>query len=197
MKSKILVVLVAFMLASVASAGVITAFPDVIDFEVGVPDLAPVPQGYADMGWSGDFYGMNADAYGTPSGYTTMGTYVAFNAFAATPIDFWSQNGDEFDVISLDFIAAWWTSLTYTVNGYRDGGLEYSKDLTVDCYNVTTFDLNFTDVDRLEFVYKSGSGVSGWDGGDGQHFVLDNIVLVPAPGALGLLGLGLLGRRRR
>ena len=195
MKTKLLAVLVAVMLVSVASAGVITAFPDVLDFE-GLPE-GFIGGGYGDMTWDGNLYALNGDAYGTDSGYKVMGSMVAINGFEATPTYFQSMDGTEFDVLSLDFIAAWYTELTYTVNGYRDGGLEYSKDLTVDCFNVTTFDLNFSQVDKLEFVFKSSNYIVGWDGGSGAHFSLDNIVLVPAPAAFGLLGLGLLGRRRR
>jgi hypothetical protein len=195
MKSKLLVVLVAVMFASVASAGVITAFPDVIDFETLNDGF--IPQGHADMNWAPDFYTLDGTNYGTPSGYTVMGTQLALNGFEASPVYFQSQDGSEFNVISLDFIAAWYTELTYTVNGYRDGSKEYTKDLTVDCFNVTTFDLNFNNIDKFEFVFKSSNFVVGWDGGSGTHFALDNIVLIPAPATLGLLGLGLLGRRRR
>jgi hypothetical protein len=195
MKSNLLAVFATIGIASVASAGVVSAFPDEIDFE-GLADQTQIPDGYADMNWSTDFYVLDADAYGTDSGYKVMGSTVALNWFEASPVSFQSQDGSEFNLVSLDFIAAWYTELTYTVNGYRDGGLEYSKDITVDCFNVSTFDLNYSQVDEVEFVFKSSNFVVGWDGGSGTHFALDNIV-IPAPATIGLLGLGLIGRRRR
>jgi hypothetical protein len=181
---------VAAVLAAVAVSYAASAI-EVLDFEGQSGYLQGT--GYGGMGWNANAYAYS----GTSGGYGVIGTQVLINAFEATYIDFWTL-GDNFDVYELDMIAAWYTEVTYRLDGWRDGGVVHSYDAVLDCFNVRTMTINFTNIDAFSFTFVSSNYVEGYPGqGSGAHFAADNIKLVPAPAALSLLGLGVLGLRRR
>ncbi|MCK4873563.1 MAG: hypothetical protein KAS72_12630 [Phycisphaerales bacterium] len=170
-----------------------------IDFE-GLGDGVNVPAGYAGMNWDGGaspIMSLNGPAAG--GGYGVMGTMLAFNPWEATPTGFYDPEGDDFQLVSFDFIAAWYTSLTYDFEGYNNGA-STGQVLTanVGCFAVTNFVTGWTlPIDEVKITFVGSDYVEGYPGiGSGLHYGLDNIV-IPAPASLSLLALGALVRRRR
>lgn len=155
-------------------AGVATAD---IDFE-GTPGGA-IPAGYAGMNWSGDFYSLDGTNYSTDSGYKVLGTMVGFNAFAASPISFRSQDGSEFDITALDAAAAWRNWLDIRFDGRKDGSTTQTMTVRITADVRNTVNLNFSDIDELVMTTVGDSGTNYWTGGDGTHCAYDNFVMGP------------------
>lgn len=184
-------------MAAIAIAAVVcgTAVAD-IDFE-GLPSGSPVYNGYQGFNWNSSFYALDGTNYGTPSGYKVLGTMVGYNAWEASPINFWLDDGT-FDVFSVDMCTAWYTWTDYRLEGLLDGTVVYSNVFRVTSDVPNYLSLDYTGIDEFKITTVDSSYIQYWDGGSGTHFAIDNIVTVPAPGALALLGLaGLAGRRRR
>lgn len=109
-------------------------------------------------------------------------------------LDVTSATSTPFSIQSLDFQSFGWSSGYTTVTGFLVGGGSVSTQIFfTPLWDTFSFDGSWTNLSRLQF---RGAGFY-------QH-AYDNFVLnetaVPAPGALGLLGFGVLSlllRRRK
>jgi len=189
-----------FTITSTTSASVLT-FDDVITGNQGY-----IPDGYAGFDWM-QMGVMNPDVYGEPytlSGYNNgrvSGDYVAFNANGYTGF-MSSISGDPFDFNGAYFTAVWNNGLNIKVIGYTGsspgyfltGTPIYEQIITVDTFDATWFQFNFTGIDALSFESYGGTN-AGYTGGSGVHFAMEEFTYnaVPIPAAVWLFGSGLIG----
>jgi hypothetical protein len=99
---------------------------------------------------------------------------------------------------SMDFAAAWNTNLSVEITGLLAGNVLYTYSTTIATPGqMTSLALNFNGIDTL-FIRSSG-GTTAYTVGGGAHLIIDNLAYsIPAPGALALLGVaGVIRRRRR
>jgi len=174
------------------SAFVVPAGATLITFD----DLTGVPLNYSGFTWYnfGYYYGAAAP---TGSGY--------YNGMVSSPIVVYNGNGYDayisddttFTFNSAYFSAAWNTGLNIDIAGLLNDELVYFQTIVVNPTGATLFTFNWTGIDELYF--QSYGGTDTVEGGFGTHFVMDNLTVneststVPLPGAVWLLGSGLLG----
>ena len=191
---KLYVFLLMFLTSPAVTVGAI------IDFEDGLDPAFT----YSEVGV---YYGVRQ--YGSEGGYeklaeATPGGYVAYNPDMESPSDFYWNGSGTFDLISF-MIAGAWGSQTLTIQGLNNGSLLESASLDVSPDPIT-FMPNWFGLDQLRILIDPNGYIDTVDGGRGQHWALDQIVInesvatVPEPGTLSILLLGLLGlsfRRNR
>jgi hypothetical protein len=176
------------------------AFATVIDFE-DVPHMDIIPNGYAGFNWN-NFYGLDASQY-IHSGYqngVASGTGVALNGYAA---DASISRVTPFNFGGAYLTGAWNNGLQLEVLGYKGDVLKYDTTITINSLDAIYFAFNYKAVDKVTF-HSFGGSDAGYGGG-GAHFVMDDLTysrakVAPIPGALWLLGsglVGLVGFRRR
>ena len=150
-------------------------------------DFEDCPGGYIANGYEGlnwDIGGGSMYCYGPggSGGYGVMGTMMALNPFEQTPTGFYTAGENNFDFLEFDFIAAWFTSVTYRFEGYDNGVLEQSMNVTVDCFSVSTVTPNWTDIDEVRIIFVASDYNQGYPGqGSGTHYAIDNIVVANGP----------------
>jgi hypothetical protein len=191
--SRLQAAVTALFLAAGAVTGISPAQATVLTFE----DISPrnpdesIPNGYKGLAWN-NFDSFDPVATGVPvSGYqpgTTSGKFVAFNDHgnqasisAASPFHFVGGN----------FTAAWRNGLELTITGLRNGQVEHTATLTLQTTSYRAVQLDWKDVDAL--VFSAIGGVNPSLGGDGTHFVMDDLNIagrVPIPCSLVLLLTG-------
>ncbi|MEW6267233.1 MAG: PEP-CTERM sorting domain-containing protein [Thermodesulfobacteriota bacterium] len=165
----------------------------VLDFE-GLSSYSEIDEGYGGLNWS-NFYILDAvNYYSNPSGYyngLVSGSNVAYNAGG----DIASISTGTFDFNGAYLTAAWNDDLSIDVLGYNNGNLLYSTTVVVDTDGPTWFAFNYLGIDQV--VFNSYGGVNHGYNGGGTHFAMDdftfNAQAVPIPGAVWLLGSGLVG----
>ncbi len=163
---------------------------------------AAIANGYGGLNWS-NFWVQNPELNqiadfnsGFYNGVVSNG-YTAFNANGgAAEI----SSAAPFDFNDAYFTAASRWGLDITATGYRNGSLLYQQQFTVNTNTAQLFTLNFTAIDRLEFVSSGGQEYIG----SGLHFTMDNASITPAavpvPAAAWLFGsalAGFIGFKRR
>jgi hypothetical protein len=180
----------------------VTARAATLDFEnTSINDRMPVADGYGGVNWN-NFYSLDSSTLSFPSGYgngTISGDWVALNGFG-DPASISSAAG--FNLDSGYFTAAWNSGLKVAVWAYGNGGLAYTKLLTLNPFTPTFVDFSFANV-RL-VIFEASGGVDAGLGATGTHFVIDNlnVAATPIPAALplfatALAGLGFAAKRRR
>ncbi len=176
-----------------ASATVVT-FDDLVGVE------APVPNGYGGLNWDNFYYLDGVNYPSNPSGYqngVVSPKNVAYNAWG-NPAAF-TQDPFNFDGVWLT--AAWNDGLNIDIEGYLTGSLVYTQTVVANTAGPIWFQADYLNIDEVRF--KSYGGTNHGYVGNGTHFAMDNLTytVVPAPGAVLLVGLGagLTGwlRRRR
>ncbi|TAH45313.1 MAG: PEP-CTERM sorting domain-containing protein [Betaproteobacteria bacterium] len=206
------------ILASALAAGLISisagANAGVLTFE-GLNGNAP-GIGFSDYGgllWS-NFFALNPDTSTdyNGSGYSTgrvSTPNVAFNG-QGDLASVKTSDGSNFLFNGGYFSAAWRTGLEVTIEGLIDNIVTRTTKIVVGvptAGGAARVDFDWT-IDELRITSTGGQKASTDLLGDGTQFVLDNFTFneqrnnnVPEPGALALLGIGLVGlgltRRRR
>lgn len=167
----------------------------VLTFDEIAPHLAAVPDGYGGLNW----HNMSvldvtrAGASGYENGVTS-GDWVAFNESALVA----TLSSGLFDFRSAALTAAWNDGLEVRVEGFAGGVLAFSRTVAVDTAGPTWVQFDFFGIDSLTFTSSGGVENPAYVGG-GEHFVLDdfhydrNPPIVPEPGTLVLMGLGVAG----
>jgi hypothetical protein len=173
------------------------ASPIIIDFENASDDALHIPNGYRGFNW--DNFGAVA---GFRGGYGTgivSGEWTGFNEFE-NPAAMSREPG--FNLYDGYFTAAWRDNVMLQVLGYRNGSQIYDTSWTLDTSGPALLSLNYFDVDLVRFI--TSGGVNVVEGGDGTHFVADDVRVAQTsiPAALPLFatalgGLGWLGWRHR
>ena len=158
----------------------------VLDFDTLAGGGAKIPNGYGGLNWSADFYSMNGDANGV--GYklgTVSHPNVAFNAYYHdVNVSSVGTATGPFTFNGAYFTAAWDTALNIGIKGYLGGAELFSTTVVANNQGPIYASLNWSGIDTLYFTSNGGS-----------QFVMDNFTYnaVPLPGALWLLGPGLMG----
>lgn len=169
---------------SIAHAGILS-FDDVTeDAEVAIAD------GYGGLNWS-NFWVQNpilSQITDFDSGFyngVASGGYTAFNANGDSAT---ISSNNPFDFNSAYFATASRWGLEITATAYRNGSQLYQQQFAVNTDAAQLLNLNFTGIDRLEFVAAGGEEYLG----SGFHFTMDNAEInaspVPLPGAAWLFG---------
>ncbi len=160
----------------------------VIDFE-NVPNANPntwdnpIPNGYEGLNW--DQFDVLHEDYYLRTGYdygVTSGQWVAYNVWDYTA----TVSGNLFDFTGAYFTSAWDYNNILTIEGYNNGTLLYSAQLTLNTYTPVWFQADWLGVDSLKF-FTSGS-----------QFVMDDLTInesapIPEPSTIFLVGSGLIG----
>jgi hypothetical protein len=180
---KMLALMVCLGLLGIAGSG--AAYATVITFEelyTGREAVAiPIPDGY--MGFSWDALCLTKYVFrgilGAGTGYEngTIGNVSMYNP-GAEPVSFSVAIGS-FDFRSAYITSAWSASANVTVEGWLGGAKIYSSDITTYNDRAYAFDFGWSNIDTVKFL-------------SGNIIVVDNITTVPLPGAIVLLGSGLL-----
>ena len=136
------------------------------------------------------------------SGYNNVAafsgsTWVAFNAFEATPSSFFIAGSPAITFTLHSFvISGAWGSQTLTVEGFNNGNLLFSSALGISLTS-KTFSPSWTGIDELRISTGSDFVDDPTATGIGTHWALDNLTITPIPEpevyAMLLAGLGLLG----
>lgn len=155
-----------------------------------------IPAGYGGLTWTGagvvrQTSGMSGYLTGLVSGEQTMYTRVDFSMAmiqSATP---WTFDG-------AFMTGAWRTDMTVTLTGLLGGATVHSMTFTLGVPTAPTWvQANFTGIDTLRIQATGGTTYWGPVVPDNQHLAIDGFsYTVPAPGAIALLGLAGLTRRR-
>jgi hypothetical protein len=154
--------------------------------------------GYHGLDWN-NFYVFDGTSNPPQSGYhngVVSVPNVAYNGYAAPAT---ISKASSFSLVSGEFAGAWNDGLQVHVTG--TGATNYSMDFTVNTTGSSHIDFNWTGLTSVTFT--SSGGVHAADGGAGEHFALDNLVInsVPEPETYAMLmaGLGIMGfaARRR
>lgn len=167
--------------------------------------LNPVPNGYGNLDWI-NMYTTNLTHYGAVNGYingTVSPINVAFNGYG-DPAEILAAPGQTFTFDSVDLTGAWYTGLTVEMVGSLNGQTVFDYQERTSAFAPTLFTnpSNTSPIDTL-MMTSFGGEPAGFVEGNGNNFAMDNLVVnpqqVPAPAAiaLGLVGLGLVGRFAR
>ena len=161
-----------------------------------------IANGYGGLDWTDMGYLNSPIHNGGASGYvggTVSGDYVAFNEFAEVA----TVSDGLFDFNSAYLASAWNDNLSVTVKGFLGATELYSVTVNNLQYSqtqgatATLFNFDFLGIDSLTFASFGGTDSDPFDGGVGNHFVMDNFTFnetsVPEPAVLALLSLGLFG----
>jgi hypothetical protein len=172
-----------------------------LDFDSVTADPeATIANGYSGLNWS-NFWVQDPVSSGVAdleSGFyngVVSGNYSAFNANGGNAE---ISSSTLFDFNSAYFSAAYRWGLEITATGFRNGSQQYQQQFMVNTDAAQLFTLNFTGIDRLEFVTTGGEAYVG----EGFHFTMDNasVTTVPVPATVWLFGsaiAGLIGITRR
>lgn len=199
MKKALLILMIS---SALIIGSIVPAMAGLLDFETPQTDADGLMlDEYGGFNWLNMYVVDGATEYPSPdflgSGYengVVSGSQVAFNGFAEVTMISSDKN---FDFYSAYFVAAWNNGLNVTIEGYNDGALAYTKNITVDTTGPENFCFNFIDIDQLRL--SSWGGNDAGLGGEGTHFAMDDLTFcancnpVPIPTTLILLGTGLAG----
>lgn len=145
-------------------------------------DGTEILNSYAGLNWS-NFWcvdaSTNAFGSGTQSGYyagRVSGSNVVLNGFE-NPAEFTltAPGAAKFNLNSVYLTAAWNDDLVVTITAWRDGTALPATTHTLSATAPTLVTLNLSQIDRVHFASAGGTKHADYTGGDGTHFVMDNL----------------------
>ncbi len=163
--------------------------------------LSSVSPNYGGLVWE-DMYAMRSSSVFLGTGYEygrLSGDYVAYN-FGGYPATISVGDPEHFDFVGTYITAAWENGLTVEATAYLDGVLVGSESIVLSATQPTWWQVDFNHIDELVFTSGGSPTIPN------KQFAMDNftynlpsasVVPIPAPAALGLLGMGLVASIRR
>ena len=157
--------------APVAAQAVVITFDDISNC------LAqPIPAGYSGLNW--DNFICHDGSTQPDSGYVAgrvSGTNVAYNGYG-NPAEFTITAPDaaKFNLNSVYLTGAWMDDLVVTITAWSGGTALPATTHTVSATAPTLVTLNLSQIDSVHFASAGGTPHPGY-GGDGTHFVMDNL----------------------
>jgi hypothetical protein len=166
----------ASLIAALLFAGTFSGWcaDPVIKFD-DVPGFNNIPSGYHLLNWSG-FQSIDGTHYAPPNGYqpaVQSGLNVIYPSNGSTA----TIAGGMFDLLSLYATAAYSDNLKLEAKGYVNGTLVYDQTNTLSATAATLIQYNFYGVDEVDFVSSGGTFHTGYNGGSGTYFAIDNVTV--------------------
>ncbi|PYJ61195.1 MAG: PEP-CTERM sorting domain-containing protein [Verrucomicrobia bacterium] len=150
----------------------------VITFD-DLPGFA-VPNGYQGFNWNG-FFAIDGDnPANNASGYhagVVSPHNVAFNGFGNPAI----VSDTLFNLNSGYFTAAWNDNLQVQVIGRLLGVDVYNNTYVLSATAPTFIAFNYLGIDEVKFISSGGTHHSGYSGGSGEIFAMDNLDISAVP----------------
>jgi hypothetical protein len=137
-----------------------------------LPDLTVIPDGYAQLNWSG-FETITSIGDGYTAGLVSSPN-VAFNPYG---YDAWISSPEPFNLVSASLTSGVVPTMQLEVQGFAGANLAYDNTYTLSETNPTLVSFNYSGVTKVAFF-----------GAVGQPFVMDNLTVssatftnIPAP----------------
>jgi hypothetical protein len=169
--------------------------------DIGATNSILFPDGYGGLNWG--IPGESPPWFDkTNSAFTDGVVSGEYAAIFGTSTHTVTNPGGTFDFVGAYFTGGWFDK-TAPVMGYLDDVEIYSTTVFADNGVQNWYAFNWTGIDKLVFPVIDDGGTPGNnDDYVVDNFTIENVSVVPEPstfalGILGLLSLGMIGRRRR
>jgi hypothetical protein len=185
-----------------------SAAENIINFEDLYPSVEStdlLPLNYNGFSWSDSSRFVTSQL--VPGSGFAAGTIDNVSLFNDPSTDFSLSRAVAFNFHGAYITAAWNDHEQVTVEGYRNGVLQYTTVIDTSTSGPNYFSFNYANIEKLT-IHATG-GVNAGLGGEGDYVVIDNIHYSPVSAppipepetwitlGLGLAALAFLGRQKR